>query len=78
MAEFSGLGQSASKLSFKLVISIVIAVVLLIVGTVWWNVTQIAAIDTFEECAQKYPVMDSFPEQCRTPDGRLYVKGQQP
>lgn len=30
---------------------------------------------TFEDCAAAgYPVMESYPEQCRTPDGRLFVR----
>ena len=32
-------------------------------------------ITNFEECAAAgYPVMESYPEQCRTPDGRLFVR----
>lgn len=32
-------------------------------------------INSFEECAAAgYPIMESFPEQCRTPDGRLFVR----
>ena len=32
-------------------------------------------INTFEECAEAgYPIMESFPEQCRTPDGRNFVR----
>lgn len=35
----------------------------------------IGDIDNFEECAAAgYPVMESYPEQCRTPDGRLFVR----
>jgi hypothetical protein len=31
-------------------------------------------IDSFEECAAAgYPVMESYPRQCRTPDGRTFV-----
>ena len=30
---------------------------------------------SFEDCAAAgYPVMESYPRQCRTPDGRLYVE----
>ncbi|MBI5155952.1 PQQ-dependent sugar dehydrogenase [Candidatus Peregrinibacteria bacterium] len=33
------------------------------------------AIHSFEECAAAgYPVMESYPEQCRTPDGRNFVR----
>ncbi|MEK7606502.1 MAG: Gmad2 immunoglobulin-like domain-containing protein [Patescibacteria group bacterium] len=31
-------------------------------------------ITTFEECAAKYPVMESYPEQCRTPDGKHFTR----
>lgn len=29
---------------------------------------------SFEECAQYYEVMESYPEQCSTPDGATYVR----
>ena len=32
-------------------------------------------IGSFEECAAAgYPVMESYPEQCRTPEGQLFVR----
>ena len=31
-------------------------------------------ITSFEECAQHYPVMESYPEQCNTPDGKHFVR----
>ena len=31
-------------------------------------------VSNFEECAAAgYPIMESYPEQCRTPDGRLFI-----
>lgn len=36
--------------------------------------TETLVIDTFEECAEFYPVMESFPRQCQTPDGRFFVE----
>jgi hypothetical protein len=33
-----------------------------------------AKITTFEECAALYPVMESYPEQCNTPDGKHFVR----
>lgn len=36
---------------------------------------EIAPITSFEECAAAgYPIMESFPEQCRTPDGKTFVR----
>lgn len=31
-------------------------------------------ITSFEKCAEKYAVMESYPRQCRTPDGNLFVE----
>ena len=34
-----------------------------------------AVASNFEECAAMgYPVMESYPRQCRTPNGRLFVE----
>lgn len=32
------------------------------------------AVSTFEECARYYPVMESYPAQCVTPDGKHFVQ----
>ena len=40
---------------------------------------KMLGITSFYECAAAgYPVMESYPEQCRTPDGRLFVNERQP
>lgn len=32
-------------------------------------------VETFEECeAAGYPIMDSYPQQCQTPDGRTFTR----
>ncbi|MFZ2556215.1 MAG: hypothetical protein WAZ27_03060 [Minisyncoccia bacterium] len=42
------------------------------------SVPQIVIVN-FEECARAgYPIMESYPEQCRTPDGRLFVRDVSP
>ena len=28
----------------------------------------------FESCAQKYPIRETYPEQCRLPDGPTFTK----
>ncbi len=34
-----------------------------------------AAISNFDECADAgYPIMESYPRQCRTPDGKLFIE----
>lgn len=52
--------------------------ILIIAGVGWWfyqqgNTSQ--AITTFEECeAAGHPVMESYPRQCLTPDGRTLIE----
>jgi len=65
----------------KLLISIV-AFFLIAGGSyfVWQNIkTQnkpaaIVSINSFEECAAKYPVMESYPRQCSTPEGKHFTE----
>lgn len=33
-----------------------------------------SSINSFEECAEHYPIMESYPEQCATPDGKHFTK----
>jgi len=36
---------------------------------------QTTSINSFDECVNAgYPVMESYPRQCRTPDGRNFVE----
>ena len=54
-------------------ISIVLAVVIFFV----WNHKKIEApeVNNFEEClAQGYPILESYPRQCKTPDGKTFVE----
>ena len=39
---------------------------------------RILSISSFDECALAgYPIMESYPEQCATPDGRSFVNDKQ-
>ena len=33
----------------------------------------VPVVNSFEECAELYPVMESYPEQCNTPDGKHFT-----
>ena len=33
-----------------------------------------SSITDFASCAKKYPVQMTYPEQCRTPDGRTFTQ----
>jgi len=44
-------------------------------GYLLMNQQKISLIANFEECTTAgYPIMESYPEQCRTPDGRMFVR----
>lgn len=61
---------------FSLVLILVVLGILSAIGFgsfYLFNKQQTTAINSFDDCAKKYPVLESFPEQCRTPDGRLFV-----
>lgn len=56
-----------------------IVLILLIGGFLWWHssrdeTTAPVAVNSFEECAALYPVLESYPEQCNTPEGQHFVR----
>lgn len=60
---------------------IYIVIILFIAGIVGWyaHSQKVAEIDSqinsFEDCAAAgYPIMESYPEQCRTRDGRNFTR----
>jgi hypothetical protein len=61
----------------KIVLSIIIILLIIVAGVFFWQnqpVNQVV-ISNFEECvAAGNPVMESYPEQCRTADGQLFVR----
>jgi len=64
----------------KLIIYTVIAILVLGALILYFQISKnaIAKISNFEECKNAgYPVMESYPEQCRTPDGRNFINTQQ-
>lgn len=70
--------EGERKISTMTLIGLVI--VLTLIAGLLLSLSNIAkqqrmySITTFRECADAgYPIMESYPEQCRTPDGRLFV-----
>src|SRR3989344_2601372 len=71
-----------------LLLAVGIIVVILALALVIWGISALSdnpeegelqndgfGIASFEECvAAGYPVMESYPSQCRTPDGTLFVE----
>ncbi len=39
-----------------------------------WVMHGNPAINDFESCANKYPVMETYPERCQIPDGPSFTK----
>ncbi len=62
-----------SKISIYLII---IFILLASAGAVFYFKQQkIKKISNFEQCGQAgYPILESYPAQCRTPDGRIFVQ----
>ncbi|MDB5238389.1 MAG: hypothetical protein JWM46_659 [Candidatus Kaiserbacteria bacterium] len=61
-----------------LLIVLVIAAGLLLSLSTIARQQRILSIGSFEDCALAgYPIMESSPEQCRTPDGRTFVNSKQ-
>lgn len=60
----------------KLIYFIIVVIVLVAVG-IWLYLQPSPQIEVqnFEECVQAgYPVMESYPRQCRTPGGQTFVE----
>ena len=39
---------------------------------------RMLSVNSFSDCALAgYPTMESYPEQCRTPDGRVFINDAQ-
>ena len=61
-----------------LTIVLVVGVGLLLILSEDTTAPNVASISTFEECKQAgYPIMESYPEQCATPDGRTFINESQ-
>ncbi|MDI6821070.1 MAG: hypothetical protein QMD65_02715 [Patescibacteria group bacterium] len=63
----------------KLIYGVLVIIVLAIVGIglfVYQNkLITTEKINSFEECAKmRYPIAESYPRQCWTPDGRRFVE----
>lgn len=68
--------------AWQAVLAVGAVIVLGLAGWFWYQMTQneeesgaVEHISSFEECvAAGYPVMESQPRQCRTPEGELFVE----
>lgn len=59
----------------NLALALLVLVLLIVGGVLLFTTNQAQAIQNFADCASAgYPVMESYPRQCRAPDGRLFVE----
>jgi hypothetical protein len=56
---------------------LVLAIVLGIIALALWTISEhnrVALINSYEACASAgYPILESYPSQCKTPNGRTFV-----
>lgn len=58
----------------QLLIAGIMIGLLMILGVFLDVPEDVENITSFEECAEKYAVMESYPRQCRIPGGTLFVE----
>lgn len=61
----------------RIVLIIIVILVLLALGFVWVNFrkSKPVLVTNFDECIQAgYPVLESYPRQCKTPAGQTFVE----
>lgn len=64
------------KKNIKIIIGIVLLI--LIVATILMAVTKKEKITSFEECVNAgYPILESYPEQCKVPGGQTFTNENQ-
>jgi len=66
--------SKASKITLAVVVLILLG--LAGAGYVYYqNQQKIQQISNFDECVKAgYPILETYPEQCKTPDGRSFIK----
>lgn len=66
--------QRGLTTTFIFIIILFAAVTITIAYFTYANKQNSPEINTFEACAAHYPVMESYPEQCQTPDGKHFTR----
>ena len=63
------------KKLFIILLSVVILIILFFVIFYFKDNAIVSKINNFKDCADNgFPIMESYPRQCRTPDGRNFVE----
>ena len=54
---------------------IAISIIIIAFGVAYWLFGPVSKINSFEDCVNAgYPIMESYPRQCKTPDGRTFTE----
>lgn len=54
---------------------IAISIIIIAFGVAYWLFGPVSKISSFEDCVNAgYPIMESYPRQCKTPDGRTFTE----
>lgn len=57
---------------------LLIIVLLIVVGLGFLAYTHFTApkfvVNSFDDCSKHYPVLESYPQQCKTPDGKSFTQ----
>lgn len=71
-------GEKSRKIIFMKKIILIAILILILAATgflIWKYFTTSVIISNFDECAVRgYPILESYPRQCKTPDGRTFVE----
>ena len=62
---------------YTLLIVVIVGVIIL-AWKFWYLPYTYKQIKNFDDCAKRYPVMESYPAQCNTPDNRHFVQDIDP
>ena len=53
---------------------ILVVIIIALLGWIFYKPETTPIVMSFADCAKVYPVMESYPRQCKTPDGRTYAE----
>ncbi|MFA6552621.1 MAG: Gmad2 immunoglobulin-like domain-containing protein [Candidatus Paceibacterota bacterium] len=62
---------SKNKIFYIIVLAVVLIVIL---GFFIYKSISPATTTNFAECSSKYPIMETYPRQCKSPDGKTFVE----
>jgi hypothetical protein len=61
------------------IIFLILLIGLFVIGILLWQYQKlekpVSGVNNFEECANAgYPILESWPQQCKTPDGKMFTE----